>query len=317
MPDGKLSAQSGHAYTDALQVCQRQDPDAAESYRSENGIGGSKVTIKCKNLSQLERAARECAEAGIPHAVVTDRDHVLLPHFTGAPIVTALGIGPCTKAQCRHITKRFQSLQGSAVSVPIMTQEARQGLLESMRGCEQMPGLTVLQHGLMVRDHYRDMMDHLRYGTPLRFAWRLPDWIRNPLLLEDLPSDEAMAKYHVFHDCGKPACRTVDEDGRQHFPDHAAVSRRIWMEAGGSEDVADLIGMDMDVHLLKGEGVDAFATRPEARALLLTALSEVHANASLFGGIESVGFKMKAKHVAKRGKAIMARIGAMEVPMAA
>ena len=317
MPDGKLSAQSGHAYTDALQACQRQDPDAAESYRSENGIGGSKVTIKCKNLSQLERAARECAEAGIPHAVVTDRDHVLLPHFTGAPIVTALGIGPCTKAQCRHITKRFQSLQGSAVSVPIMTQEARQGLLESMRGCEQMPGLTVLQHGLMVRDHYRDLMDHLRYGTLLRFAWRLPDWIRDPLLLEDLPSDEVMAEYHVFHDCGKPACRTVDEDGRQHFPDHAAVSRRIWMEAGGSEDVADLIGMDMDVHLLKGEGVDAFATRPEARALLLTALSEVHANASLFGGIESVGFKMKAKHVAKRGKAIMARIGAMEVPMAA
>lgn len=111
MPPGKLSAQSGHAYTDALMTCLEQAPEVAMSYRQEGGIGGSKVTIKCKNIGQLERAARECAEAGIPHAVVTDRDHILLPHFTGEPVVTALGIGPCTRAQCRHITKRFQAVQ--------------------------------------------------------------------------------------------------------------------------------------------------------------------------------------------------------------
>lgn len=111
MPPGKLSAQSGHAYTDALMTCLEQDPDTALSYRREGGIGGSKVTIKAKNLGQLERAMRECEEAGIPHALVTDRDHVLLPHFTGEPIVTALGIGPATKAQMRHITKRFQAVQ--------------------------------------------------------------------------------------------------------------------------------------------------------------------------------------------------------------
>ena len=109
MPAGKLSAQSGHAYTDTLFVCLDSDPATALAYR--RGNAGSKVTIKCKNLGQFERAARECAEAGIPHAVVTDRDHILLPHFTGEPIVTALGIGPCTKAQCRHITKRFQAVQ--------------------------------------------------------------------------------------------------------------------------------------------------------------------------------------------------------------
>jgi hypothetical protein len=28
-----------------------------------------------------------------------------------------------------------------------------------------------------------------------------------------------------MHDCGKPYCITIDEDGRRHFPDHANVSR--------------------------------------------------------------------------------------------
>jgi peptidyl-tRNA hydrolase len=107
MPPGKLSAQAGHAYTDALWACLDQDPDRALSYRT-TGLGGSKVTIKAKNLAAIERARRECEEAGIPHALITDAEHVLPPHFTGEPIVTALGIGPCTKDECRHITKRFQ-----------------------------------------------------------------------------------------------------------------------------------------------------------------------------------------------------------------
>ncbi|MFZ3482097.1 aminoacyl-tRNA hydrolase [Sphingomonas sp. 3-13AW] len=318
MPDGKLSAQSGHAYTDALQACQRQAPDTAAAYREENGIGGSKVTIKCKNLSQLERAARECAEAGIPHAVVTDRDHILLPHFTGAPVVTALGIGPCTKAQCRHITKRFQSLQGSSGDRGAMSQEVRQELLSAMRGCEQTSGLTIMGHGGMVRDYYRDLLDHLRYGSELRFEWRLPEWIHNPRLVEGLPSDEVMAEYHVFHDVGKPFCRVVDDEGRQHFPDHAQVSARVWRQAGGSAEVEHLIEQDMDIHLLKAEGVQEFADRPYPAALLLTGLSELHANASMFGGIESTSFKIKYKNLSKRGRAILACLSAKEVvPMAA
>jgi peptidyl-tRNA hydrolase len=317
MPPGKLAAQAGHAYTDALWACLDQAPDQALAYRT-TGLGGSKVTIQSKNLGQLERAARECAEAGIPHAVVVDADHVLLPHFTGAPIVTALGIGPVTRAQCRHITKRFQVVQGGVPETGTMDREAREALLDSMRSCEQTPGLTVLRHGEMVRDHYRDLMDHLRYGSPLRGEWRLPDWIRDPLLLEGLPSDGVMAEYHVFHDCGKPLCRTVDTDGRQHFPGHAAASEKAWLDAGGDPEVGDLIGMDMDVHLLKDEGVAEFSLRPQALALLLTALSEVHANASMFGGIESTGFKIKAKHVAKRGRAILKAIASREaLPMAA
>lgn len=200
----------------------------------------------------------------------------------------------------------------------VMSAEARNGLIEQMRGCEQTSGMTILQHGEMVRDHYADLISHLRNGTPLAFQWRLPDWIGDPILIEDLPSDGTMAEYHLFHDVGKPACRTVDADGRQHFPDHAAVSARVWRNAGGDEEVAHLIASDMDIHLLKGDGVEAFAQRPEARALLLTGLAEVTANASMFGGLEAVNFKMKWKALDKRGRAILKVLAAREnVPMAA
>ena len=64
------------------------------------------------------------------------------------------------------------------------------------------------------------------------------------------------------------------------------------------------MGMDMDIHLLKGDGVPEFAIRPEAATLLLTGLAEVHANAAMFGGIESTSFKMKFKHLKRRGNAI-------------
>lgn len=200
----------------------------------------------------------------------------------------------------------------------VMSAEAHEGLIETMRGCEQTAGMTILRHGEMVRDHYADLIGHIRDGKPLAGEWRLPDWIGDPLLLEGLPSDEVMAEYHLFHDVGKPSCRVVDEDGRQHFPDHARVSARVWRDAGGSEEVARLIEQDMDIHLLKGEGVEEFSLRPEARALLLTGLAEVTANASMFGGIQSTSFKIKFKHLEKRGRAILKAIAAREaLPMAA
>lgn len=63
--------------------------------------------------------------------------------------------------------------------------------------------------------------------------------------------------------------------------------------------------MDMDIHLLKADGVPEFTARPQAAALLLTGLAEVHANAAMFGGIESTSFKIKWKQIDKRGRQII------------
>lgn len=174
-----------------------------------------------------------------------------------------------------------------------------------METCEQAPGLSVLAHGQSVWSYYQDLIRHLRDGTPLALPWRLPDWIYDPLLVEAQMDSVTLKNYMVFHDCGKPYCRVVDEEGKVHFPDHARVSEEIWLSIGGNKQVARLIGMDMDIHLLKGDGVEAFAQREEAASLLLAGLCEIHSNASMFGGMDSTSFKMKWKHLNRRGKAIV------------
>ncbi len=109
MPTGKLAAQAGHAYTDALLDCLDKHPELVERYR--RGINaGSKATLKAKNEAALMRAYEDCQTSGLPCALVVDENHILLPHFDGSPIVTALGIGPVSRADARQIVKRFSSV---------------------------------------------------------------------------------------------------------------------------------------------------------------------------------------------------------------
>lgn len=167
---------------------------------------------------------------------------------------------------------------------------SRETLLDRMRTCEQTRGQTVLQHGESVWQHFQALLDHLSGRKAAPAWWRVPDWARRPCLLDRLPPIDVLEEYAVFHDCGKPFCLLVDADGRRHFPGHAAASEQAWLAAGGSPQAAKLMGMDMEAHLLKADGVAAFAARLEAAALLLMALAEVHANAELFGGQQSDSF---------------------------
>lgn len=178
-----------------------------------------------------------------------------------------------------------------------------------MRSCKQMEGLSVLEHGESVARHYADLHAHLTQGAPLELEWRLPDWLesigaRREIIRRLLPLETAQT-YQVYHDCGKPYCLTFDDEGRRHFPNHAEVSYQTWRGIGGGEQVARLMRMDMDAHLLKGAGVPEFAARPESATLLLTALAEIHSNAVMFGGINSTSFKIKWKQLNRRGKAIL------------
>lgn len=165
--------------------------------------------------------------------------------------------------------------------------------------------MSVLDHGESVHRYYLDLYDHIQHGEPLKYQWKLPAWIQEQALWERAISIETLSLYHTYHDCGKPVCLEVDQDGKRHFPEHARVSSQLWRDAGGPEDVARLIGMDMDIHLLKDEGVPAFVERPECATLLLTGLAEIHSNASMFGGIDSTSFKMKWKALDRRGKKIV------------
>lgn len=176
-----------------------------------------------------------------------------------------------------------------------------------MKNCEQTKGMSVYEHGESVRDYLFDIINHLRYDSPLKYQWALPDWVyqNKNLLLSSLPDDESLSLYTLFHDIGKPFCITYDSDGKRHFPNHAEVSYDIFKQVFDNDIAAQLIKHDMDIHTLKSSGVEEFAKNEYALTLLLTGLAEIHSNAKMFGGLDSTSFKIKLKSITQRGKQII------------
>jgi len=106
MDTGKIASQCGHAYLGAFINANRE---LQSEYHSEFPQSpGTKVCLSCKNLSQLLRAEEQAKAAGIPVFKVVDSG--CANFFNGEPTITALGIGPATKAQIKQITKKFQLL---------------------------------------------------------------------------------------------------------------------------------------------------------------------------------------------------------------
>lgn len=191
-----------------------------------------------------------------------------------------------------------------------------------MRACDQAPNLSVWRHGELVAERYAELLNHLRrligsgHGALHAPGWRLPDWLTEHagLLLARQADFRVAQRYQLFHDAGKPYCLEIDSSGRRHFPEHAAVTGSIWRALGGSDLEAELMEQDMDAHTLKAEHLDEFAARPTGPTLLVTALAEIHANADMFGGQDSVSFKAKWKHLDRRGRALCIRWMAAPCP---
>lgn len=107
MPPGKMASQAVHAGRLSLLHYLRNNPHRADEFIQLNSCG-SVVALRTKNLSEIERAAREAAEAGLPWALFSDSGHILPPDFLGDPVVTALAIGPSERHLLRPITRRFR-----------------------------------------------------------------------------------------------------------------------------------------------------------------------------------------------------------------
>lgn len=188
-----------------------------------------------------------------------------------------------------------------------MLQITLTSLHEAMKSCEQTKGMSVLEHGTSVKNYLFDLINHLRNKTTLEFEWKLPEWVleNSNFILEQLPDDKTLSLYTTYHDCGKPFCLEIDEEGKRHFPNHAEKSYEIFKQIFKNDTAAELIRHDMDVHLLKSDGVENFVKNPLAITLLITGLSEIHSNASMFGGNSSVSYKIKMKSLTQRGKQIL------------
>ena len=179
-------------------------------------------------------------------------------------------------------------------------------LISDMKNCEQTKGQSVLEHGLSVKNYTFDLINHLRFGTSLKYEWNLPDWLyeNKELILSNLPSDRILKYYTILHDCGKPYCLETDSVGKKHFPNHTNVSYEVFSQIFDDKIAADLIKHDMDIHLLKSDGVEEFCKNPYHLTLLLVGLSELHSNSNMFGGLDSTSFKIKWKSINQRGKQI-------------
>lgn len=106
MSPGKIASQAGHAYLGAFLQCQELNPRILAEYLS--AFPGTKVCLQGRNLDALLRAQSEALAANIPCSLITDSG---CPNFfEGRPVITAIGLGPATNNQIKHITWRFQLL---------------------------------------------------------------------------------------------------------------------------------------------------------------------------------------------------------------
>lgn len=183
-------------------------------------------------------------------------------------------------------------------------------MVSSMLLCEQTRGQTVYQHGQSVLKHFNEIRDSIEINHELsEDNWKIPDWLKiyGSEIMSNVHNHELVSEYLIFHDLGKPFCR-IQENGVTRFPNHAEISKSIWMRLGGSEIVGNLIGWDMDIHTSTSEDISRKLlgewSMKDACTLLLASLAELHSNSKMFGGISSISFKSKWKNIDRRGKQI-------------
>lgn len=183
-----------------------------------------------------------------------------------------------------------------------MISENYTDLMQSMRNCYQFENVSMYDHGQMVHEAYNKLMAQLDGGESVVELPPLVQEIyaKTKHVLAEIPD---LLSYHVFHDCGKPACLEIDEQGKRHYPNHAEWSKKQYIEVfGENRTVAELIGADMDFHTKSGQELIDLWKSPLAPTLYFTAWAEIIANSTMFGGFESVSFKIKKKKLIKAGK---------------
>ena len=107
MTSGKIVSQAGHAFLGAFLQC-RDKARLSEFHKDFPQAPGTKVCLQARNLEQLLRTEQSAQEAGLSIFRVVDSG--CENFFGGQPIITALGIGPATREEIQHITKKLKLL---------------------------------------------------------------------------------------------------------------------------------------------------------------------------------------------------------------
>ncbi len=172
-----------------------------------------------------------------------------------------------------------------------------------MKNTEQTKGLSVLEHGFMVKNYTFDLINHLK-GLDTKYNWsKLSSIIidNKELFLDNLLPKDIIKEYTILHDIGKAYCIS---DGIKKFPNHEIISHKIYSNLPNSnDDVAYLILHDMDIHLAKGKLIEFDPKFIHTQ--IIVSIAEVFANSQMFGGTKSDSFKIKIKNIEKTTKKII------------
>jgi hypothetical protein len=217
-------------------------------------------------------------------------------------------------------------------------------LKQIMLAGEQSSGTNYYEHGKQVAEAFEQLMNLMKQKkaeiqvSPVddqHIKWRLPKWlVNNQQWIYDalVPKMEVYRTFQIWHDCGKPFVKQLDEARRAHYPDHALVSSQAYLAAGGSAEIASLIENDMVCHHLRSvpETKLLSQTEPDFLALMVTAVCEMHVcqPAMPFGPNEDAtevvddscpldltqlpGFKIKLKRVEYYGKVMMKQLRSVD-----
>lgn len=166
-----------------------------------------------------------------------------------------------------------------------------------MQACLQSPEETIWDHCQSVSNSYFNLLQNPNQLPAIIQA----NW---DFILRNQADPNVVKDYLEWHDCGKPFCIT-DSSGRISFPDHAAVSEKMFTDAGGKAESARLIGLDMVFHITKpAEILDLDLDTNTMATLMLSAWAALFANAAMFGGRESESFKIKQSQLIARCKKV-------------
>lgn len=178
-----------------------------------------------------------------------------------------------------------------------------QGFVEQrMKETMQTENQNVLEHGQSVWKFTKKIICGDFEGM------KIPDWFKENHrdIVNNLHNINDVRVDNIYHDCGKPFCLEIDEDGKRHYPNHAQVSKETWEKISDNTIVSELISLDMMIHTETAEEIEnRNLSKKTAFTLLVTALAELHSNCQMFGGIDSLSFKIKWKKWDKRGKLLM------------
>lgn len=86
MSNGKLAAQAGHIAQETILLA---PPHIKDEYRG-SGMG-TKLMMYGK-LKDICKIAQQASDDGKIIGIGCDRGHIMLPYFTGEPVITGIGI---------------------------------------------------------------------------------------------------------------------------------------------------------------------------------------------------------------------------------